>query len=389
MRQREIRILLASELVSSLGDWAGRLALSVLVFERSDSALWTVMVTVVSLLPWLGVGQMLATFADRFGRITVMVVADLVRAALFVAMLVPQPTWLLLVLAFLAGVAVPPFVGSRSSALVEVAGAELYGDALALGGALSQLAVLAGYGGGGLLVALVGPEASLVANAATFVISALMLTSLRSTPAGQPNVGAEVGLAGVRSGIGVWRADPVCLRALSLFVGVASLMILPEVLVVPLTGQLDVSDGYVGAFAALVAVGGIIGAVFAPTGTDHVALLRVAALRSALLAALTAALFAAGAIPAVAAVAFVVSGVVDAVALPTNQIVGQRLPVEGRAAAMSVAIGALYLGQVVTITAAGVVAEVTSALVPLVVGSLLAAAVSIWIAVRPLSVAST
>ncbi len=389
MRQVEIRVLLTSQLVSGLGDWAGRLALSVLVFERSDSALWTALVTVASLLPWLGIGQMLATYADRFGRITVMVTADLARAVLFVAMLIPQPTWLLLVLAFLAGVAVPPFMGSRSSALVEVAAPELYGDALALGGVLSQLSILAGYAGGGVLVALVGPEASLAANATTFVVSALMLSGLRSTRAGQPNVGAAVGLAGVRTGIGVWRADPVCLRTLSLFVGVASFMILPEVLVVPFTGELDVPDGFVGAFAALVAVGAIVGSVLAPTSTDHVALLRVAALRAALLAALTAGLFAAGTVPAIAALAFVVSGVVDAVGIPTNQIVGQRLPAEGRAAAMSVAIGALYIGQVIAITAAGILAVVASARVPLVVGSLLATAVCIWAALRPLTDGST
>jgi predicted MFS family arabinose efflux permease len=389
MRQVEIRVLLTSQLVSGLGDWAGRLALSVLVFERSDSALWTAMVTVASLLPWLGIGQMLATYADRFGRITVMVTADLARAVLFVAMLIPQPTWLLLVLAFLAGVAVPPFMGSRSSALVEVAAPELYGDALALAGVLSQLSILAGYAGGGLLVALVGPEASLAANAATFVVSALMLSSLRSTRAGQPNVGAAVGLAGVRTGVGVWRADPVCLRTLVLFVGVASFMILPEVLVVPLAAELDVPDGFVGAFAALVAIGAIIGSVLAPTSTDHVALLRVAALRAALLAALTAGLFAAGAVPAIAAMAFLVSGVVDAVGIPTNQIVGQRLPAEGRAAAMSVAIGALYIGQVIAITGAGVLAVVASARVPLAVGSLLATAVCIWAALRPLPAGST
>lgn len=388
MRQREIRVLLTSEVVSSLGDWAGRLALSVLVFERSDSALWTVMVTVASLLPWLGIGQMLATYADRFGRITVMVVADLVRAVLFLAMLIPQPTWLLLVLAFLAGVAVPPFMGSRSSALAELSSPELYGDALALGGVLAQFAILAGYAGGGLLIALVGPETSLAANAATFGISALLLASLRSTRAGEPNVGAAVGMAGVKVGIGVWRADPVCLRALSLFVGVASFMILPEVLVVPLAGELDVPDGFVGAFAALVAVGAIIGTVLAPTGTDHVALLRVAALRTGVPAVVTAGLFAAGATPTVAAAGFVVSGVVDAVGVPTNQIVGHRLPAAGRAAAMAVAIGVLNISQVIAITVAGVVAEVSSARVPLAIGSLVATGVCIWAALRPLPAAS-
>jgi hypothetical protein len=388
MRQAEVRTLLVSQLVSGLGDWAGRIALSVLVFEQSDSALWTVMVTVVSLLPWLGIGQVLATYADRFGRIRVMVVADLARAALFVAMVIPQPTWMLLVLAFLAGVAVPPFMGSRSSALVEVAAPELYPGAIALAGVFAQASVLAGYAGGGVLVALLGAEASLAANAATFLVSAAMLAGLRASRAGERHDGAALGWAGVKSGVAVWRADPVCLRALLLFVGVAVFMILPEVLVVPLSAELDVTDGLVGAFAALVAVGGIVGTVLAPTGTDHVALLRTAATRSGLLAAATATLFAAGVVPPIAAVAFVVSGVVDAIAIPTNQIVGERLPAAGRAAAMSVAIGALYVGQVIAITGAGVVALVASARIPLAVGSTLAAGVCAWAALRRLPAGS-
>ena len=36
----------------------------------------TAAVTVAALLPWLGAGQMLATLADRFGRVRVMVAAD-------------------------------------------------------------------------------------------------------------------------------------------------------------------------------------------------------------------------------------------------------------------------------------------------------------------------
>lgn len=54
LRQPEVRSLMWAQLVSGLGDWAGRLALSVLVYDRSQSALWTAMVTVVSLLPWIG-----------------------------------------------------------------------------------------------------------------------------------------------------------------------------------------------------------------------------------------------------------------------------------------------------------------------------------------------
>ncbi len=379
-----MRSLVWAQLVSGLGDWAGRLALSVLVYDQSQSALWTAMVTVVSLLPWIGLGQVLATYADRFGRIRVMVIADIARAALFAAMLIPQPTWMLLVLAFLAGLAVPPFAGARAATMVEVVHEDLYPSSLALSGVFSQVEVLAGYAGGGLVVALIGAETALAVNAATFLLSALLLRRLRSTAAADRHDDAEVGFGGLKAGIGVWRSDPVCLRALALFVGVSMFMILPEVLVVPFTDEIGVSDTYIGAFAALIAIGSIIGMVMMPRADDHVALLRVAAGRAGLLAAGTAALFLLGTVPAVAGAAFMMSGAVDAIAVPTNQVVGQRLPAAGRSAAMSVAGGAQYVGQILAITAAGIAATITSARVPLIMGMVAASLVCVWALVRPL-----
>lgn len=384
LHQREVRVLSTSQLVSGLGDWAGRLALTVVVFERSQSAWWAAVVTVVSLLPWLGLGQILATFADRFGRVRVMVVADLARAAAFGAMLIPQPTGTLLVWAFVAGLCVPPFAGARSSAMVEVIEADRYGSALALRGVISQVEILAGYAGGGLVIALLGAETALGINAFTFLFSAWLLRSLSSTAAAAPIPSSAVGIAGVATGLRVWRADPVCMRALVLYVGVSVFMILPEVLVVPFTAELDVADELVGVFAASIAIGSIAGMVMAPKASDHLTLLRTAAVRAGVLATASGLLFVSGTLPVVAGLAFVVSGVVDAIAVPTNQVVGERLPAAGRSAAMAVAGGAQYGAQVVVIALAGMVAAMSSARVPLTAGMFLAAAVCVWAVVRPL-----
>jgi MFS family permease len=383
VRQREVRTLLASQLVSGLGDWAGRLALTVLVFERSRSAWWAAAVTVAALLPWLGPGQVLATFADKFGRVRVMVTADIARAAIFGVMLIPQPVWLLLIWAFMAGLCVPPFVGARSSALVEVADPSAYGSALALRGVLSQVEILAGYAGGGLLIALLGANTALAINAFTFLFSALLLRSLASTPASTPNRTTPVGWRGVVAGLRVWREDPICIRALFLFVGVSMFMILPEVLVVPLTAELDVPAELVGVFASLIAVGAIVGMVLAPRDRAHIALLRSAAVRGTILAALTGLLFAIDVGPAVVGLAFIISGAVDAIAVPTNQVVGERLPVEGRSAAMAVAGGVQYGAQVITVSAAGVIAAVSFPRVPLAIGMFCASAICVWAVVRP------
>ena len=77
---RHFRRLWVADMVSLLGDWAGRLALTVLVLERTGSPAWAAAVTAVSLAGFVGIGQVLATFADRYGRIAVMLAADVARA---------------------------------------------------------------------------------------------------------------------------------------------------------------------------------------------------------------------------------------------------------------------------------------------------------------------
>ena len=121
----------------------GRLALAVLVLERTGSPAWAAGVTAVSLAGFVGIGQVLATLADRHGRVAVMLVADVARAALFAAMLLPLPVGGLLVLAFLAGLATPPFEAARSAALPDLVPEDRYGEALALAGHLG--AVVAGH----------------------------------------------------------------------------------------------------------------------------------------------------------------------------------------------------------------------------------------------------
>lgn len=390
LRHAELRALFGAQVLGGLGDWAGRLAISLLVFDRSGSALWAALVVAVSLLPWLGFGQMLATFADRLGRVRLMVVSLLVRAAVMVAVALlafEVPLVLLLVLVFLAGLCVPPFVGARSSALVEVSPPDEYRQALVLYGVLSQVEVLVGYAAGGLVIAQLGPELALGVNAALYTTAAVLLgAGLRASPAARPNESAPLGWDGVRSGVAVWRADPVAGRALALFVSVASLMVLPEALVVPFADEMGVAQSLVGVVAASVAVGAVAGMVTAPSGPDHRALLRRAAARGVLLASVSAALFAVGGLSGLAWVAvagFVVSGAVDAIAVPTNQVAGERLPAQGRAAAMSVAGGVLYGTQVVTVSTAGVVAAVWSPSGTLAVATTGAAVLCVLSLLRP------
>src|SRR5581483_5168505 len=83
LADRNIRLLWGAQLTSELGDWSARIALAILVYSRTHSALATGLVTTASVLPYALLGTVLAAMADRHPRRTVMVMADVVRAVLY------------------------------------------------------------------------------------------------------------------------------------------------------------------------------------------------------------------------------------------------------------------------------------------------------------------
>lgn len=95
----EFRALFFANLVSVIGDQLARVALAVLVFNRTDSAAWTALTYAMTFLPDVAGGALLAGLADRFPRRRVMVTADVVRAVLVAGMAIPgQPIVSLVVL---------------------------------------------------------------------------------------------------------------------------------------------------------------------------------------------------------------------------------------------------------------------------------------------------
>lgn len=398
LRQRECLLLFCSQLSSGFGDWAGRLALSVVVYQRSNSALWAALVTAVSLLPWIGPGQVVATFADRIGRVAMMVGCDVVRAVLYLVLLIEMPLPVVLCVAFLAGLLAPPFAAARSAAMVEVIDPAMYGKALKLWGATHQFEAIIGFALGGVLVATAGVNTAIALNAVTFLVSAALLLPLWGTTASAVHGSAQSGLTGLWAGVRVWRCDPYLMRGLVLFVGVGSFSVLPEALAVAFVAETDLPDVFVGLLIAAGAAWSLVVVALLPDLDSDDELLTSAGRRTArygtgaailfvVIAAATGAIGLFGAdvsstavIASVAVVSYAVAGGLDSVAVPTNQVVGRRLPAEGRTAAMSVGMGAAYSGQALLIVVVGAAATVVPVAVVLSVAMGCAAALSLWLA---------
>lgn len=356
---REYRLLWFAQVLSELGDWAARLALAVLVLDRTGSATLTGLSVGVSLVAWLGPGQLVASLVDRFPRRTVMVGSDLVRGAAFLAMLAPGPTWLLLLLAAVAGLATPAFAGARSAMQVEVVPSEQYGPALALGSITQDLGVLGGYLMGGLALTIASPETALGVNAATFGVSALVLSRLPrggSRGSEASDGPAEDAAGGIRPAARFLLTDVPVRRAAVLAVASVFSATAAETLVVVLTGRDLPGPGWLpAALLCGTVVVTLVATAVVPFRGSPAHLLKVASWLCVLPAGGVVLLSLAGTLPVLAA--FLLAGLLFVVNTPTNVVAGPRLPQRLRAVAITLVVGATVAAQALAVTVAGALAD--------------------------------
>ncbi|PZA19087.1 MFS transporter, partial [Modestobacter versicolor] len=168
--------MFGSYLLSTIGDELARVALTVLVYQRTDSALLSAVTFAISYLPWLLGGPVLASLADRFPRHRVLIASDVTRALLVALMAVPgMPLPLLLVLLLAVSLCSPPFEAARSALMADVLHGDRYAVATALTGITAQVSQLFGFVIGGVLLVSFSPSVALLIDAATFAVSAVWL----------------------------------------------------------------------------------------------------------------------------------------------------------------------------------------------------------------------
>ena len=199
----EFRAVFAADLVSMLGNVLAAVALTVLVYQQTRSPALAASVMARPFMPYLVGGVLLGAVVDRLPPRTVLVACDLASAALIGCMVIPgMPLPVLLVLLFAVGLLSPVYQGARAALLPELLPP---GPRYVLGRALmrmvAQSAQIAGYGAGGLLLAILPPRGALLADALSFIASALAVrlgTARRPARASRRGSMARDSLAGLR-----------------------------------------------------------------------------------------------------------------------------------------------------------------------------------------------
>jgi MFS family permease len=285
LARRDFRLLWIGETTSSFGSSISGVALPLVALTVLHASVFAVtMLTAATWLPWLIIGLPAGAWVDRLPRRRVMMCADLVSLAVFSS--VPVAAALgrltvaqLVVVALAAGTSTVFFTTAYRAflpALVDQ-GDLLEGNAKLQGS--EQVTRIAGPGTAGLIAQAAGAVGGVVADAASFAVSAFCLSRIRLSPRaqaaalfssreGEPKRALHREIA---EGLRLVFGDSL-LRVNAIFGCLSNLVLTgyQSVLVVFLIRDVGLSPGVTGLTLALTGCGGVVGALVARRVTARI-----------------------------------------------------------------------------------------------------------------------
>ncbi|MGH3266842.1 MAG: MFS transporter, partial [Trebonia sp.] len=181
----EFRALWLAQSLSVIGDQLARVALTVLVYDRTRSPLLAAVTFAASVIPAFIGGVALSGLADRWPRRQVMIGAALVSGGLVAVMVIPGvPLAVLVALLFAVTLVGAVSVAAKSAILPEILPGDQYSVGTAVSVATLQFTQVAGFAAGGGVVAFLGARGCLMLDAVTFAVAALIFQVwVRARPA--------------------------------------------------------------------------------------------------------------------------------------------------------------------------------------------------------------
>jgi predicted MFS family arabinose efflux permease len=275
----DFRWLLSGLAVSQIGDWLYNLALIVLVYERTHSALWVGVTTAVRVVPVVVLGPLGGVLADRFDRRRIMITCDLARMGLMVVLAAVAafqlPIVLAPVIAAIATAAAAPYVSCVAAVTPRVVDDADLPGANAARSAVTGIGIVLGPALGGVLLLLGSAASAFALNAMTFGLSALAVLAIRADGDRNPfrvrPTAERPGglLREMAQGAAALRAHPAALRLVGADIMCSVLYGAQTVLLLLVSRQVGLgAQGYGYMFAAIGA-GGLLGTTLAGRLSRH------------------------------------------------------------------------------------------------------------------------
>jgi len=180
LRNRRFLLLWSGQVVSQLGDWLALMALfSLVTFRWQGTPSDVSRVLLFFALPMAILGPVVGVFADRWNRKRTMIASDVVRAALVLLLFFAGEPFQLYVIVFLLSTVSCFFLPSQTALLPVL----VQRDELLVANALNTQAVqvirIVGPALAGILVAWAGERICFLLDSASFLLSAALLARIK------------------------------------------------------------------------------------------------------------------------------------------------------------------------------------------------------------------
>lgn len=177
-RNGSFSLLWSSTLASQLGDHLNLMALTALIFSLSQGAtrgLEFSKILLLASIPVVVFGPISGVFADRYSRKKLMVASDFIRAALVALIpLVVRSMLSVYLIVFLVFTINRFYLSAKSAAIPQIVKGNQLLEANSLLSVAMMATIMLGPWGGGILVEKFGYTSGFLADAGTYVISAVL-----------------------------------------------------------------------------------------------------------------------------------------------------------------------------------------------------------------------
>ena len=373
----EFTSLWLADVLSGIGSQIGRLAIAALVFARTNSPGLTAAAFALTYLPHLLGGAVLASLADRWPRRGTLIGADVARAVLTLAILIPGlPLLAALGLVFLVELIRIPFGAARLATLADVLAEDRFAAGNGLVAATQQILTVAGFAGGGVLVALIGAPSSLAIDALTYLLSALVLVAgVRGRPAAMAAAGRSAGMwRDTLEGLRIVRTTPDMVRNFVLLLLGPSVLNVAIALAIPYANAMGGGTTLAGVMMAAPLLGSSLGLLW----VGRLPAQRRIALAAPSVVGLGLAVAAAGLAQQALAVPLLLlaAGLTMGYLTTVQAAIAATAPAHARGRVFGLANTGMQLGQGAFVGVAGLLAEIAGLQASLVITGLVGTALA-------------
>ena len=166
---------------SSFGTYLAAIALTLQVWDATNSGVWVAALLIADFLPIVAIGFLLGPLVDRLSRRRLMIASDLVRFGVFAALPFVDGVGSLVALAAVSGIATGFFLPAANAAIPNLVPEEELVNANSLVVTVETLSWMIGPVVAGLMVTAWSTDVPYVVNAVTFLLSAALVSRISET----------------------------------------------------------------------------------------------------------------------------------------------------------------------------------------------------------------